>query len=352
MRPADRASSDSDGPGQASPIRHVFYIIKENRTYDQVFGDLRQGNGDPSLVQFGRDVTPNHHALAEQYVLLDNYYAPGDQSALGHRWCTQGYASDWLHKYGNGRNDANPMLFAPTDFLWDNAKAHGLSVRAYGERGQQYHHARRIRLDGRSTTTGRAARARSASLRGRWCSGCATSTIRATPAFDMKVTDQLRVDEFLKEFREFEKNGNLPRLVVMLLPQDHTAGTSPGYPTPRACVADNDLALGRLVEAISQQPVLEGIRHFRHRGRRAERPGPRGRPPHGRPGDQPLGAAQGRGQHVLHDHQHVPHHRADPGAAAVEPVRPGRRADVPGVHRTAGFLAVQGACQSESRSTR
>jgi phospholipase C len=115
-----------------SPIRHVFYIIKENRTYDQVFGDLPQGNGDPSLAQFGREVTPNQHALAEKYVLLDNYYTPGDQSALGHRWCTQGYASDWLHKYGNGRNDQNPMLFAPNDFLWDSAKAHGLSVRSYG----------------------------------------------------------------------------------------------------------------------------------------------------------------------------------------------------------------------------
>ena len=135
------------GPGQPSPIRHVFYIIKENRTYDQVFGDIPRGNGDASLVQFGREVTPNHHALAETYVLLDNYYAPGDQSALGHRWCTQGYASDWIHKYGNGRNDANPMLFAPTDFLWDNAKAHQVSVRSYGERGVSHHHARQRRLE-------------------------------------------------------------------------------------------------------------------------------------------------------------------------------------------------------------
>ena len=251
MRPATARHPIPMGPGQASPIRHVFYIIKENRTYDQVFGDLPQGNGDPSLVQFGRDVTPNHHALAEQYVLLDNYYAPADQSALGHRWCTQGYASDWLHKYGNGRNDANPMLFAPTDFLWDSAKAHGLSVRSYGERGS-------------NTITPAGAGWRE--IYNDWKSGAGKVAINARPlvlglrdiyhpryaAFDTKVTDQLRVDEFLKEFREFEKNGNLPRLVVMLLPQDHTAGTSPGYPTPRACVADNDLALGRLVEAISR----------------------------------------------------------------------------------------------------
>lgn len=101
---------------QPSSIRHVFYVIKENRTYDQVFGDLPQANGDPTLVQFGRDVTPNHHALAGEYTILDNFYAPGDQSALGHRWCTQGYAGDWLHKYSNGRNDQNPMLSLPPDF--------------------------------------------------------------------------------------------------------------------------------------------------------------------------------------------------------------------------------------------
>jgi phospholipase C len=249
-RPASAAHPVPMGRGQASPIRHIIYVIKENRTYDQVFGDLPQGNGEPSLVQFGREVTPNHHALVEQFVLMDNYYAPGDQSALGHRWCTQGYASDWVHKYGNARNDANPMLFAPTDFLWDNARAHGLSVRSYGERGA-------------NTITPASAGWRD--IYQDWKTGARKIDIAARPlvlglrdiyhprypAFDNKVTDQLRVDVFLEEFREFEARGNLPRLVVMLLPQNHTAGTSPGFPTPRACVADNDLALGRLVEAVS-----------------------------------------------------------------------------------------------------
>jgi YVTN family beta-propeller protein len=239
------------GPADLSPIRHVFYIIKENRTYDQLFGDIPAGNGDPSLVQFGREVTPNHHALAEQFVLLDNYYAPGDQSALGHRWCTQGYASDWVHKYSNGRNDGNPMLFAPSDFLWDNAKEHGVTVRAYGERGV-------------STIT--PATAGWSEIYNDWKSGAGKVTIEASPGvlglrgiynphyagFNTKITDQRRADEFLREFAEFEKNGNLPRLTVLLLPQDHTNGTAPGYPTPRACVADNDLALGRIVEAISR----------------------------------------------------------------------------------------------------
>jgi hypothetical protein len=231
------------GPGQPSPIRHVFYIIKENRTYDQVFGDIPRGNGDTSLVQFGREVTPNHHALAETYILLDNYYAPGDQSALGHRWCTQGYASDWIHKYGNARNDANPMLYAPSDFLWDNAKAHQVSVRSYGERGV-------------STITPPSAGW--SEIYNDWKSRAGRIKITATPivlglrdiyharypGFNTKITDQLRADEFLKEFVAFEKNGNLPRLIVLLLPQDHTNGTAPGYPTPRAFVADNDLAVG------------------------------------------------------------------------------------------------------------
>ena len=237
--------------GQASPIRHVFYIIKENRTYDQVFGDLPQGNGDPSLVHFGREVTPNHHALAEQFVLLDNYYAPGDQSALGHRWCTQGYASDWIHKYGNARNDANPMLFAPTDFLWDNARRHGVSVRAYGERGRTVLEPpnagwSEIYQDWKNKTGKIRIQAVPLVL------GLRDIYHPAYPGFNMRITDQLRADIFLEEFRKFEQDGNLPRLVILLLPQNHTNGTAEGFPTPRATVADNDLALGRIVEAVSR----------------------------------------------------------------------------------------------------
>ena len=233
-----------------SPIKHVFYVIKENRTYDQVFGDVPEGNGDASLAIFGRNVTPNHHALAEKYVLFDNFYGPGDQSALGHRWCTQGYASDWVFKYGNGRNDQNPMLFAPTDFLWDKMKAAGRTVRSYGERGL-------------NTIT--PATATWTDIYNDWKNG--TNNVKIVPqavivglrdvysphgaAFEQLVPDQWRLDQFLIEFREFEQNGNLPELVVILLPDDHTQGTSPGFPTPRASVADNDLAIGRLVEAVS-----------------------------------------------------------------------------------------------------
>ena len=258
----DQRDDDGDGDapgaspipmhlGQASPIRHVFYIIKENRTYDQVFGDMTQGHGDPSLVLFGRDVSPNHHALAEQFVLLDNYYGPGDQSALGHRWVLQAYPSTWVHKYGNARNNQSPMLLGPTDAIYDNAKASGLSVRAYGERG---------------LNTIEPPTATWTDIFEDWKHGTHFVSITpqavivglrdiynpSYPAAESRVPDQLRADIFLQEFAQFEQNGNLPDLVILLLYDDHTEGTSPGFPTPRAMVADNDLALGRIVEAISR----------------------------------------------------------------------------------------------------
>jgi len=236
------------------PIEHVIYVIKENRTYDQIFGDMPEGNGDPSLAIFGKEVTPNHHALAEQYVLLDNFYQPADQSALGHRWCTQGYASDWVFKYSNGRNDQNPMLFAPTDFIWDNARRHGVSVRAFGERG---------------LNTVEPSGATWSDIYADWKNGTRKVSIKPravivglrevyspnVPAYDMRIPDQVRVDRFLEEFRESEKTNTVPKLSVLLLSQDHTSGTSPGFPTPRAMVADNDLALGRLVEGVSNSKL-------------------------------------------------------------------------------------------------
>jgi hypothetical protein len=239
---------------QPSPIAHVFYIIKENRTYDRVFGDLPQGNGDPALVQFGRDVTPNHHALAEQFVLLDNFYTAGDQSALGHQWCDEAYANDYVHKYGNARIDAsgtNPMAYAPSGFLWDNARNHGKSVRIYGE----FDSAAAV-TPANSTWTDiyNAWRANSGAITFQpqtRVAGVRDILAPRYPGFNLLITDQLRADEFLREFHQFEQDGRLPGLLILWLPNDHTNGTSPGYPTPRAMVADNDLALGRIVEAIS-----------------------------------------------------------------------------------------------------
>jgi YVTN family beta-propeller protein len=246
----DPANAIPMNVGQRSPIKHVFYIIKENRTYDQVFGDLSQGNGDPTLVQFGRDVSPNHHALAEQFVLLDNYYGPGDQSALGHRWILQAFPSTYVHKYGNARNNQSPMLLGPTDAVYDSAKAHGLSVRAYGERGLNT-----ITPAGSTWTD----------MFNDWKNGTHNVTISAQAvilglrdiyhpsygAAESAIPDVARANVFLQEFQQFEQSGQLPSLVLLLLYNDHTAGTSPGFPTPRAQVADNDLALGKIVDAIS-----------------------------------------------------------------------------------------------------
>ena len=240
--------------GQPSPIQHVIYIIKENRTYDQVFGDLPQGNGDPALAIFGRTVTPNIHALAEQFVLFDNYYTAGDQSSLGHQWCNEAYANDYSHKYGNARNDfagTSPMAFAPTGFIWDNARNHGKSARIFGEFTN-----RTVKTPSNATWT---------NFYTAWRNGTpgpgivGASSVKSAqpitspifPGYDMGIPEQVRADLFLREFREFERDKNLPNLIVMLLPIDHTNGTSPGFPTPRAMVADNDVALGRIVDAVS-----------------------------------------------------------------------------------------------------
>jgi YVTN family beta-propeller protein len=238
-----------------SPIEHVIYIIKENRTYDQVFGDIEAGEGDASLAMFGRTVTPNHRALAEQFALLDNFYAAGDQSALGHQWCNEAYANDYVHKYGNARNDfagTNPMAFAPSGFLWDNARRHGKSVRIYGEFAN-----RTVLTPSNATWT---------DFYTAWKNGTpgpgivGASSVKSVqpilsptfPGYNMGIPEQVRVEAFLEEFRAFEANKNLPHLIVMLLPIDHTHGTAIGFPTPRAMVADNDLALGRIVEAVSR----------------------------------------------------------------------------------------------------
>jgi YVTN family beta-propeller protein len=244
-------------PGAPSVFKHVLYIIKENRTYDQVFGDLPQGDGDPSLVMFGREVTPNHHALAEQFVLLDNYYCSGVLSADGHQWATQAFVTDYLEKSFGGFNRSypydgdDPMAYAASGFIWDKVLKRGLSFRNYGEMVQP-------RITPSPVTwsdvwkdfqqgTGRISiRADSdiANLRPYLC-----PTFIGFPSI---VPDAYRAREFIRELKEFEAKGNLPNFMIMLLPNNHTSGTRPGFPTPRAMVADNDLALGQIVEAVSR----------------------------------------------------------------------------------------------------
>ena len=244
--PARPSAAIPGKPGVASPIKYVVYVIRENRTYDQVLGDLPQGNGDPSLVLFGRDVTPNAHALAEEFVLLDNFYCDAEVSADGHNWSTAAYATDFTEKVwplvyaGNGwsyvfeGDDANA---APTaGYLWDAAAKAGVTLRNYGEFLGIGAESPEAKYTGRFEGKG---------------ANLAPNTCPFFPGFDLEITDNARVDLWLKEFREFEKKGELPRLQIVRLGNDHTAGTKKGVLTPKAFVADNDLALGRLVEALS-----------------------------------------------------------------------------------------------------
>lgn len=243
-------------PGQPSVFKHVVYIIKENRTYDQVFGDLPQGNGDTSLVHFGQEVTPNHHKLAEEFVLLDNFYCSGVLSADGHQWTDEAYVTDYIEKFFGEFTRSYPydgddaLAYASSGFIWDNVLKHGLTFRDYGEFVDAV-----IEPEDATFTeiyndfknkTGKIKIQAKANLEQLKPYLCPTYI-----GFPNKVSDQYRAEEFIKELNEFEKNDNFPNFIIMLLPNDHTSGTRPGMPTPQAFVADNDLALGKIVEAIS-----------------------------------------------------------------------------------------------------
>ena len=265
-RPNQPPRAIPERTGEPSLIRHVVYIIKENRTYDQVLGACGRGNGDPSLCIFGRNVTPNHHKIADEFVLLDNTYCCGILSADGHQWSTTAYSTDYMEKSfagfprsypdGMGVDEDDALAYAPTGFIWDNAVAHGKTIRNYGE------------------FMGPAVRWRDKTRKGEpgftacyqaWKHGTDDVVFACWPSveslrpfspldyvgWEMSVPDQLRADYVLRELKEFEKQGDFPQLVLICLPQDHTSGTNPGCPTPAACVADNDLAFGRIVEALS-----------------------------------------------------------------------------------------------------
>lgn len=245
-----------DRPGRPSVFKHVLYIIKENRTYDQLFGDLSQGDGDPALVQFGRETSPNHHALAEQFVLLDNFYCSGVLSADGHQWATEAFATDYLEKSFGGFNRSypydgtDPMAYAASGFIWDKVLKRGLSFRDYGEFVQG-------RITPRSTwmEVWKDFNEGTGKIRIRAETQVATLRPYLCPTFigfPSTVPDAYRAQEFIKELKEYESGGNLPSFMIMLLPNDHTSGTRPNVPTPRAMVADNDLALGKIVEAVSK----------------------------------------------------------------------------------------------------
>ncbi|HSY52024.1 MAG TPA: alkaline phosphatase family protein [Thermoanaerobaculia bacterium] len=245
------------GAGRYPPFKHVVYIIKENRTYDQILGDMKEGDGDRSLVFFGEDVSPNHHALARRFGLFDRFFVNAEVSASGHNWSTAAYSSDYLEKTmpseyskrgrtydyeGTNRThqvDDDDDVNAPASgYLWDLAVRKKISLRNYGEYvangeelrdivGKQYVGLRRAL---RNTTS------------------------PDYPSFNMDISDQTRTDVWLREFQNYVAHGSLPALEIVRLPNDHTSGAAHKKPTPRAYMADNDLALGRIVDAISHSP--------------------------------------------------------------------------------------------------
>ncbi len=252
--------------GEPSVFKHVVYIIKENRTYDQVLGDMPEGNGDPSLCIFGERISPNHHKLAREFVLLDNTYCSGILSADGHQWADTALATDYMEKsfagfprsYPDGMEDdgVDALAYSPAGFIWDTAIAHGKTLRDYGEFAitrkswkdpsrkdkpkflDHYHEF----VNGTDTI--------------RLYSDPSVESLRPylvtnTVGWDMDVPDVFRAAQFIKELEQFERSGRFPNLVIICLPNDHTSGTKVGSPTPAAQVADNDLAFGQIVEAIS-----------------------------------------------------------------------------------------------------
>jgi len=253
--------------GDPSPIKHVFMIVRENRTYDQVLGDEPRGNGEPAYAQFGQPVTPNAHALAKRFPLVDNMYSEGTNSATGHTWLDAGWVNDYLERsYANYvRNYGQPdaMVYPKSGFLWDNAAAHGLSTKVWGEYATYF-----TAPDGSRATGSWADWYRDSQIMegkqagdphapaGYFKTGSDIPSLdrildRDFPNFATNIPDQYRADLFLTALKKSEKTGELPDLSLMWLSSDHTNGTSAGYPTPSAMVADNDLALGRIVDGIS-----------------------------------------------------------------------------------------------------
>jgi len=232
------------------PIRHVIYVIKENRTYDQVLGDEPNADGDPSLVMFGRAVTPNEHALVERFGDFDRFFCDAHVSADGHNWSTAAFANDYLEKMwppqyvGPQRRpfydfqDGATASVPHAGYLWDDAVAHGVSLRDYGEF---------VTALGEDEPDDPGKRAPVSTMQ----RALATRFDPRFLGFDLHVRDVERIAEWKREFDAFERTRTLPQLEIVILGRDHTAGTTAGENTPQAMVADNDRAVGLLVDAVS-----------------------------------------------------------------------------------------------------
>jgi YVTN family beta-propeller protein len=243
--------------GEPSVFKHVVYIIKENRTYDQLFGDMKEGNGDTKLALFDEQVTPNHHALARQFTLFDNFYCSGVLSADGHTWVNEAYVSDYLEKSFGGftrsypDDGSDPLAYVPTGFLWDNALLHRKTFYNYGE------YVKNDFLPKTATWTDFYRDYKNGTRKAQAIAKANLKSLEpythpAYPWFPLVMPDVYRAKLFLEDLQKYEQKGTFPNLVYLTLPCDHTNGTKVGWPTPRAMVADNDLAMGQIVEGLSR----------------------------------------------------------------------------------------------------
>jgi YVTN family beta-propeller protein len=261
--------------GEPSLIKHVFLIIKENRTYDQMLGDVSWANGDASLAVFAASV-PNQHALVQRFPILDNVYAPSRQSSDGHPWIGMSgsfysndiLSPDWIRSYPGGNAD-DALTYTPKGFLWSAAAAKGLSAKLYGEWGDHEKIAKKADgtaytwTDFYNTAMCKEGKAPKSSCIVPDNAVSVTSSIPSAakimdphyPPFNLTIPDQYRVDYWIPEFKHLDETNQVPNLVIIWLPNDHTAGTTKGQPFPANYQADNDLALGRMVEAISHSKV-------------------------------------------------------------------------------------------------
>jgi len=239
--PAKTAQADGEAgnpiprkAGEKSPIKYVFYIIKENRTYDQVLGDMPEGDGDSSLCIFGKNITPNQHALAKQFVLLDNFYVDAEVSEDGHNWSMGAYATDiiektWPTNYGaRGPAYSGPASGTRDGYIWDYCKRAAVTYRSYGEFGS-YNKATIKSLEGHMGPH--------------------------SPGFNTKIKDQVRADAWIHDFDSLQTIHAVPQFNTLRISEDHTSGQKIGEYSPIASVADNDLAVGRIVEHLSQSPI-------------------------------------------------------------------------------------------------
>jgi YVTN family beta-propeller protein len=252
--------------GEPSLIKHVVYVIKENRTYDQVLGDIKEANGDPSLCIFGENVTPNQHKLVREFTLLDNTYCAGILSSEGHQWSTTAFSTDYMEKSfagfprsypdGMGDDEEDAIAYSPAGFIWDNAMAHHVSIWNFGEFAAPECHWTDRKRKGSPKWSDFWNEFNNPTGDVRIESRPSIETIRHfTPTnyvgWDLSVPDVWRARYITNQIAQWEKQGSMPQLVIICLPNDHTSGTSAGAPTPSAQAADNDLAFGQIVESLS-----------------------------------------------------------------------------------------------------